>query len=338
MRRENPLRARTYLGLAACAAALAACASPAGVPSPEHGVPVAEPAPERDLHVDATLVSGERLPGSSAACDVALFADKGREAVPLSSVREITRNDDRETVTVRLADGSTRRGVLETNSFSILPAGAMRARVLAANDVRALRVTPRIRIEGSGDAWWDLSLVNACGCDTDNTGGRLTVKRIDPEQFNLGNGGPWSTVRLAREIEPRGDFDLAAGLAWSDDGTGPRAMQNLYVTLFDTAGNEIVCAGHHDAWDGTTGSRYTRLGGAEKQSGYGTQPACGRADLRIARASGVLRVSWNGEEMRSCQCAAPVARVVVQVDYYPWRGWDALSVLGAATLERLEIR
>lgn len=298
----------------------------------------ADTPPSRDLHLDVTLASGVRRAGSGADRQIALFTDEGRIGIALSRVRAIDRNEDGETVTVRTADGGERRGVLESESLDVLATGAAAPMRIATADMWALRVTPRIRIAGAGDAWWDLTFVNALGWQVENGEDRLSVRNIDPALVNPGSHGPWSTVRLSRNVASFGDFRLSAGIAWDAGGAGPRAMQCLYVSLLDADGNEIVCAGHHDAWSGTTGSRYSRLSGRVRESGYGTQPATGRADLQIVRSDGRLRVLFDGEEGQACESSAPVARIVVQVDFYAYCGPGGTSVFGTATLERLEIR
>ena len=298
----------------------------------------ADTPPPRDLHLDVTLASGDRVPGSGADRQIVLFTNAGRVGIALSRVRAVDRNQDGETVTVRTADGVARRGVLETETLDVLPTGASAPRRIATADVRALRVTPRVRIAGSGDAWWDLAFANALGWQVENGEDRLSVRSIDPARVNPGSHGPWSRVLLSRDVAPFGDFRLAAGIAWDADGAGPRAMQGLYVSLLDAAGNEIASAGHHDAWDGTTGSRYSRLAGTVRESGHGTQPATGRADLRIVRSDGRLRVLFDGEEAQACESRAAVARIVVQVDFYAYCGPEGKSVFGTATLERVEIR
>jgi len=315
------------LAFVAFALLLAACASPGGAA-----------ASARDLHVDLTLASGDRVQGSAADGDIALVTNTGRDVIPLSRVRSIASNADAETVSVRLADGEVRRCVIDAQSFVVLPQGASKPLRVPSSDVLAMRVTPRLRIAGSGDAWWDVTCVNALGFDVENADGRLCVRHIDPAAVNKGNHGPWSKVLLARDVAPRADFEFAADISWSAGGAGPRAMQCVYFTLLGADGSEIVCAGHHDAWDGTTGSRFSRLDGVSRESGYGTQPADGRAELRIVRTGGLITVRWNGEPMRCGEAGAPLARIVVQMDFYAWRGPGSESVFGAASVDRLEIR
>lgn len=310
----------------------AACASPAA-DSASRGSP--QP---RDLHLDVTLASGARVPGAGEDQTLSLFSDAGRTAVPLSQVRAIDRNADGETVTLRMADGTTRRGVLESESIVVFPAGAVSPQTYPTSSLRAVRVTPRIRIEGSGDAWWDVAFVDALGTDVAARDGRLTFERIDPAVVNAAGGGTWSAVTLSRDVAPLDDFDVSSGIAWDAGNAGPRAMQSLSVRLLDARGRAVASAGHHDAWTAVTGCRWSVLGGKEQTSGYGTQPAAGRADLRIVREKGRLRVLWDGCEIGCGESAAPVARVVVQADYYAYRGPDGDSTFGTETIERLEVR
>ncbi len=317
-----------------CASSSSSGASSAVIPE---ALPAVAAVP-RDLHVDVTLVGGERIPGSGADQMITFFTREGRSVIPLSSVRAIDANGDQETVTVRTADAIERRGVLETETIELVATGSTVPRVIDVADVQALRVTPRIRIAGSGDAWWEVSFVHAHGFEVENDDGRLTVRNIDPAVMNAGSHGPWSTVNLSRDIDPLVDFELEARMAWDADGAGRYAMQNLFVTLFDAEGTEIVSAGHHDAWTGSTGSRYSRVSDVQQESGYGTQPATGCADVRIVREGGRLRVLWDGDEVRAHAAPAAIVRVVVQVDFYAYRGSYGESVFGTASLDRLEIR
>ena len=305
---------------------------------PIAGVAGAESPPARDLHVVVTLASGECVAGSMA--DRTLSYETGRDVadVPLSLTRAVERSADGETVRLRTADGPVRRWVLGSGSLEVEPAGGGALRVLPLAEVVDLRATPRIRIQGSGDAWWDLAFEHARGWDVRNDGDRLRVLHVDPAVIHTESHGPWSRARLSRPLAPFGDFFLEAAIAWDDEGAGERAMQNLYVTLYDTAGNEVVCAGHHDAWSATTGSRYARVAGCARESGYGTARARGRTDIRVVRRGGVVGVLFDGVEAHQGASAAPVARVVVQVDFYAYRGPDGDSAFGTMTLERLEIR
>lgn len=331
------MNARMWLVVAVAALLATACAS-AAREAPTLGMSLQQRDVHRDVHVDVTLTSGDRIPGSAADQEISISSERGRAAIPLSRVRAIDRNADAETVTVTMADGERRRCVLETETIDVLPMGALSPQRYATAHVRALRVTPRVRIAGSGDAWWDIKLVDALGFDVAGRDGRLTVERIDPAVVNRGNGGTWSTVKLSRDVAPLDDFDLSARIAWDAGGAGPRAMQDLSVKLLDAAGYAVACVGHHDAWTAVTGARYSLIGGEERSSGYGTQPAAGCADLRIVRERGRLRVLWDGCEIRSGESRTPVTRVVVQADYYAYRSAGSESVFGTATIERLELR
>jgi hypothetical protein len=314
--------------LALVASALSGCVAP--------GEATGTDAP-RDVHVDLTLRDGGRIAGSAADAPLVLRTGREPTVVQLTDVRAIDDNRDGETVTLRTSDGASLRGVLETPTFDVLPTGSATRQTFAAADVSAVRVTPRIRIAGSGDAWWDLALTNALGFDVVNDDDQLTVHAIDPAAVNSGSHGDWSTVTLTRDTGTLHDFTLTAKVAWDACGAGERAMHNVYVTLVDVEGREIACTGQHDAWSATTGSRYSRVAGVPHESGYGTQPATGCAALTVVRKNGRVRVLWDGREVRQGSHVAPLARIVIQVDFYPYRGSDGSSVFGSIAVEHLSV-
>lgn len=295
-------------------------------------------APARVLHLDVTLASGDRISGSAGDPSLTFATNRGRVRIPLSRVRSIDGNGDQETVTLRTIDHEVTKAVLETGTLDVVPTGEETSRSISTMDVRALRVTPRIRLAGSGDAWWDLAFVRVLDWDAENPEGRLVVHSIDPATVNVAGHGPWSTVKLSRDVTPRDDFDLDAAISWDAGEAGPMAMACLYVNLYDARGNEIAQAGHHDCWSATTGSRYSRIDGAVKETGYDTLPTKGRLAIRITRSAGLVRVLFDGREDQACAVGAAVARIVVELDYYPYCGVEGRTVLGTATIEKLEFR
>jgi hypothetical protein len=291
----------------------------------------------RNVAVDVTLAGGN-VHGSAASEPLTLRTDYGRLALPLARIERLSLDANGETVSCRMRNGDVLHGVLETESFALFELGRTTPWPVPCADIRSLRVVPPLRIAGSGDAWWDVAFRDARGWTAANEGGRLVVTAIDPVKVHGRGGEAPCQVRLTREVETRDDFDLDVSLSWDAGAAGKHVMHNLYVSLLDGEGRLVAAAGHNDAWDGETGSRYSRVAGHDLNSGWGTQPMSGRMGLAFARRDGCLKVLFDGEKHQAGESRAAIRRVQVDFEFYPYEGPGGKSAFGTLTLDRLALR
>jgi hypothetical protein len=123
------------------------------------------------------------------------------------------------------------------------------------------------------------------------TGGHLTVTDVQGDSLDV-----WCAACVRRECVAPGDFSLECGFSW-DTTSEPqtnRAMQQLRVSLVDTAGHVLALVMYYDCWFSSRGVVYALIGSASHQ-GSDRLPYAGEATVRIERSDETVTVWWNEE-------------------------------------------
>jgi hypothetical protein len=179
---------------------------------------------------------------------------------------------------------------------------------------------------------------------------------IAPIVVNSGNGGTWASIILGQSFTPLTDFHVEFDFSWDSEGTY-RAMQVLFISLYDPNDNLISEVSYYDAWVGSRGAEYGsakigeeydscnymepvfkfQAGGNYYYSGPSYLDYSGSASIDIFRIGSNITISWNGSNMVSGVANDPISKVLVVFMYYPYQGQHGVSFFGTQSVDLVKI-
>jgi hypothetical protein len=167
----------------------------------------------------------------------------------------------------------------------------------------------------------------AAGWEYAVASGSLTV--TDVQSYELTT---WSSAHVRRACLAPADFTLSCGMSWDSGNNDPAAMQQLRVSLIDTAGSSIAMAMFYDCWVAVRGVIYASIGDAQFQD-TDYLPYAGEASIRIERSENVVSVYWDEEEVLT----ATEASRVDSVDLSFWYFWRTTSFFGTESVDYVTV-
>ncbi len=174
---------------------------------------------------------------------------------------------------------------------------------------------------------WSVSTSNVQSVTYNVANSKLTVSDISASVNNQ-----WASVIFSQSFEPVDNYLVDFDFSWDSDGT-PRAMQNLFLRLFDESNRQIGIVGYYDPWIDTSGSQLAGLPGIKFLSGYDTLSLSGSANVEVLNVDGNIDISWNGTSLLSGTSNASLARVRLEFSFYPYANLTRSSVFGAESVD-----
>lgn len=177
---------------------------------------------------------------------------------------------------------------------------------------------------GQLDPAWDVVFQNATGWSYTESGTELTVSDIG----TLSSSEIWSTVFLKQGFLAPGDFEIKSGFSWDSESTYS-TLQTLRIQA--RSGDKVVTeGGYADGWIAWTGEKFAKIEDELYlyESGLGTLPFSGIAEITLKRTSGSVSVLWNDQVMLTGYSDSVVDKleIVFMKDNYPGGNFGTLSV------------
>jgi len=186
------------------------------------------------------------------------------------------------------------------------------------------------------DPAWSVSFQNSTGWMYSESGTNITATDIYPDVINTQSHSILSTVSLSQTFTPLTDFNAGFVFSW-DSAESVNAMQQLFITLYDSYDNKISSAGYNDAWVMYSGSQYALAGESIFNSGYNSLPIEGGASVSIIRSGDYINVLWNGVSLLSGTSDSPINRVALEFNYYAYNGDFGISFFGTESIDSVMI-
>ena len=188
--------------------------------------------------------------------------------------------------------------------------------------------------DSSLNAKWDLSFTNMkesgwiYSLDRNN----LVVSDINDKSAN----NKWSTVTLSQTFNPLTDFDVDIDFSWDltngKKGT-KKAVQQLYVNLYDTDNKLISSVGYNDTSMIKTGYRVASIGGnIFNAKAHGSN---GKESVNLLRDGDNLQVYWNDENILSGKSSGDLGRIDVSFSYSKKRSGKGSSYFGTESADSI---
>jgi hypothetical protein len=182
--------------------------------------------------------------------------------------------------------------------------------------------------DGVLDPAWNISFINASGWDFNESGTELTVTDITPI-----NNNQWSSVILSQTMDALNTFQVDFDFSWNSEGS-TRAIQNIYVALYDDNDNIIAKAGYIDLWKDENGIQFARVQGSSYKSPFDILDPDGSASVDILQTDGILDILWNGNSLLSGSSNASLSQIDLFFEFYaydpfstgPWTFFGSESV------------
>jgi len=177
---------------------------------------------------------------------------------------------------------------------------------------------------GQLDPAWEVTFQNATGWSYTESGTELTVSDIG----TLGINKTWSTVFLKQDFLATGDFEIKSRFSWDSESTYT-TMQNLRVQAY--SGDTVVTeGGYSDGWIAWNGEKFAIIEYPLYiyESGLGTLPYSGTAEITMKRTSGSISVLWNDQVMLTgfSNLAVDKLALVSEKYTYPGANYGVISV------------
>ena len=160
----------------------------------------------------------------------------------------------------------------------------------------------------------------------------LVVSDINDKSAN----NKWSTVTLSQTFNPLTDFDVDIDFSW-DLANGKKdtkkAVQQLYVNLYDTDNNLISSVGYKDTSMIKTGYRVASIGGnIFNAKAHGSN---GKESVNLLRDGDNLQVYWNDENILSGKSSGDLGRIDVSFSYSKKRSGKGSSYFGTESADSI---
>ncbi len=140
---------------------------------------------------------------------------------------------------------------------------------------------------GQLDPAWNVTFQNATGWSYAESGTNITVHDIA-----VPNNGE-AQVTLNQNFLAAGDFEIKSGLSWDSESLHS-TLQGVGVRVY--SGDQVVTQGGYiDYWTGSNGQKFARIEYPlyAYDSGKGTLPYSGTAEVTLKRTNGAVSVLWN---------------------------------------------
>jgi hypothetical protein len=144
--------------------------------------------------------------------------------------------------------------------------------------------------DGQFDPAWDVVFGNATGWTYTESGTNLEVWAIGATHPGVDEQ---NFVYLKQDFLAPDDFEVKCGLAWDSKGSNS-VMQTLRVEVH--SGDTVVARGdYHDGWLGTRGEKELVIGSDYYNSGLGTLPFAGSAEITVKRVKDLISIMWDND-------------------------------------------
>ena len=189
--------------------------------------------------------------------------------------------------------------------------------------------------DGVLDPAWSISFQDSTGWTYIESGTGLDVTDINPTVINPDSSGTWARVVLSQDFTLLTDFRVGCDFSWDSENSN-RAMQSIYMELYDIYGNPLSQFGSVDAWVADRGGSYASAGENNYWSGN-TLPYNGSASVDISRVGSNITVLWDEVELVSGEADNPLSRVDVRFSYYAYDGPGGPSLFGTESIDLVKI-
>ena len=154
----------------------------------------------------------------------------------------------------------------------------------------------------------------ASSWEYDVASSRLTVTDVGSLMPDV-----WGAADIRRTCVAPGDFRLECVFSWDTASEPPsnKAMQNLRVSLVDTAGGLVALVQYYDCWASSRGVRYAAVGSSSFQDSD-RLPYIGEATVRVERTAGLVEVWWDDESILASTETSVVDSVELSFWYADW--------------------
>lgn len=186
------------------------------------------------------------------------------------------------------------------------------------------------------DPAWSISLQDSTGWTYIESGTSLDVTDINPTVIYPDSNGTWAKVVLSQDFTPLTDFRVDCDFSWDSENSN-KAMQSIYMELYDIYGNLLSQFGYVDAWVAHRGGSYASAGENNYSSDSDTLPYNGSASVDISRVGSNITVLWDGIEIVSGEADNPLSRVDVRFLYYAYDGPGGHSFFGTESIDLVKI-
>lgn len=156
--------------------------------------------------------------------------------------------------------------------------------------------------EGTYDQTWREFPQNAWDWNASIADSKLTVRDFNTWVSNVTFDDTWALITLFHDFDTAlSDFNVEFQFAWSSDDPSSaeqsvKAMQRMYVQIYDDDGVQIARAGYSDSWVTAHGGQHAKInGGEEIDANQNSLGASGSAAINISRTGDELVLAWDGE-------------------------------------------
>ena len=192
-------------------------------------------------------------------------------------------------------------------------------------------------VEMNQNVWeWDWTIDNS----------NLVVENFNTWVTNSDLDGEWALVTLFQNGDfdpPLGDFNVTFQFAWNSDDprTGDpslKAMQRLYVQIYDVDGVQIARAGYSDSWVAANGGQHAKIReGTEIEASPNELESSGSANINISRSGSEIKLGWNGSLLVSGINNKPLQTIGILFYYYPYDGMGGPSFFGTEFVDFVRV-
>jgi len=188
--------------------------------------------------------------------------------------------------------------------------------------------------DSSLNAKWDLSFTNMYESGWIHSLDRNNLVVSDIKDKSVNN--KWSTVTLSQTFNPLTDFDVDIDFSW-DLANGKKdtkkAVQQLYVNLYDTDNNLISSVGYKDTSMIKTGYRVASIGdNIFNAKAHGSN---GKESVNLLRDGDNLQVYWNDENILSGKSSGDLGRIDLSFSYSKKRSGKGSSYFGTESADSI---
>ena len=188
--------------------------------------------------------------------------------------------------------------------------------------------------------WQIYNANNANGWTYSETGTNFIVDAILPIDINTDTEGEWSIMKLIEDVDSVGDFELDFVFSWGSENSD-KAMQKMYIELFDVNGHRIVASGYNDAWISQKGSKSAQINGDIWTSGYNSLPYSGNAEIKITRENGNINIKWDNNEILTGYSNEPIDQVKISFWFYPFFAdisGNLVALFGSESIDLISLK
>lgn len=184
---------------------------------------------------------------------------------------------------------------------------------------------------------WTIENSNSSGFSYTESGTTLTVNDVFSTVNYTSSGGTWSITTLNQTFSALSDFSLEFDYGWDSEGSY-KALQNVYVTLYDINDAILFRGGHNDGWVAQSGRTIAGIGGAGSYLGAaGSDPLTGTAQLDVNRTGNLISVSQNGSNIFSGLNSELIDQVSIEFWHYQYSGPGGPSFFGSGSVDKINL-